>query len=103
MGSGLGPPTWVCISHSQGDRQSCWMLLLLLSVPRQRTRGLAQGRPQFEHCSLQAVSSRLTASCDLRPATCSCKQAALTTSTVGSRQHPCLGRIAPCLASDVLT
>lgn len=23
LGHGLGPPTWVCISHSQRDRQSC--------------------------------------------------------------------------------
>lgn len=93
MGIGLGPPTWVCISHSQRDRQSCFAGCSC-SSPRASTYqvlGASTGRPQLEHCSLQAVSSRLTSSCDLRAASCEL-QAALTTSTAGSRQHPCLRR-----------
>lgn len=61
MGLGLGPPTWVA-SRTANET------VLLDALAPLRAASTYHFWIPLEHCSLQAVSSRLTASCDL--ATC---------------------------------
>lgn len=81
------------VLHSQGGNPG-WMLS---PVPHHVESSEANaGRPRLECCFLQVVS-KLTASYELRAASCR-----LATSTVGPRRHPCDGELLPPLASGIL-